>query len=121
MLRQVNSPPFKVWIVGDASASHQAYKHELEVLVKRLGLGYCTQFLGTQQDIDGVLSGLNLLVLASVCHEAFGRVIIEAQAAGVPVVATHVSAIPEVVKHGETGLLVPPSQPHKMAQAWLGF
>jgi glycosyltransferase involved in cell wall biosynthesis len=43
--------------------------------------------------------------------------LLECMAMGVPVVATHVSAIPELVEDGKTGLLVPPGQPEKMARA----
>jgi lipopolysaccharide heptosyltransferase II len=107
VVRQVNFPAIKVWIVGDASSHHQAYKHELKVLVNRLGLGYCTEFLGTQRDITEVLPALNLLVFASVSHEAFGRVIIEAQAAGVPVVATRVGGVIDIIDDNLTGILVP--------------
>ncbi|MBU0548785.1 MAG: glycosyltransferase [Candidatus Omnitrophica bacterium] len=109
VLRKVSSPAIKIWIVGDASSSHQAYKHELEVLVKRLGLVYCTEFLGTQKDIPSVLADLNLLVLASVKHEAFGRVVIEAQAAGVPVIAARVGGVVDIIDDETTGILVTPA------------
>ena len=117
VIRQINAPHIKVWIVGGASASHQAYKHELEVLVKRLGLGYCTEFLGTQRDIPGILSDLNLLVLASIRHEAFGRVIIEAHAAGVPVIATRVGGVVDIIDDNLTGILVAPGDVEGLAQA----
>ncbi len=109
VIRRINSPFLKAWIVGDAAASHQEYKRELEVLVKRLGLGYYVEFLGTQKDVSNILSRLNLLVLSSVCHEAFGRVIIEAQAAGVPVIATSVGGVVDIIDDNLTGLLVPPA------------
>ncbi|MGD9014660.1 MAG: lipopolysaccharide heptosyltransferase II [Candidatus Omnitrophota bacterium] len=117
VIRRVNSPPIKIWIVGGASPSHQAYKRELEILVKRLGLGYCTEFLGAQQDIPGVLADLNLLVLASVRHEAFGRVIIEAQAAGVPVIATRVGGVVDIIDDNLTGILVAPGDVEGLANA----
>ena len=117
VLRQVFSPSIKVWIVGGASASHEAYKRELHVLVNRLGLRHCTEFLGTKQDIATVLSGLNLLVLASVRHEAFGRVVIEAQAAGVPVIATRVGGIVDIIDDNLTGILVAPGDVEGLAEA----
>lgn len=110
-------PKLKIWIVGDASAHHQRYKEEIEVLVRRLGLWHSTEFLGTQRDIPQVVSQLDLLVLATVTHEAFGRVIIEAQASGVPVVATQVGGVVDIIEHKETGLLVPPADPNSMAEA----
>ncbi len=75
-------PQIKIWIVGEAPSSRQAYKEQIQVLVRRLGLAHCTEFLGTQRNIPEILSNLDLVVLATTTHEAFGRVIIEAQAAG---------------------------------------
>ena len=109
----------KIWIVGDAPASKQAYKEQVQVLVKRLGLGHCTEFLGNQKDIPDILSNLDLLVLATTTHEAFGRVILEAQASGVPVVATKVGGVVDIIDDGLTGLLVSPSDPVSMCEAAL--
>jgi len=110
-------PRLKIWIVGDAPPSREAYKEQLQVLVRRLGLWHCTEFLGTQRDIPAILSHLDLLVLATTTHEAFGRVIVEAQAAGVPVVATEVGGVVDIIENKKTGLLVPPSDPTNMAGA----
>jgi len=110
-------PSLKIWIVGEAPNSRQAYKEQLEVLVRRLGLAHCTEFLGTQRNIPEILANLDLVVLATTTQEAFGRVIIEAQAAGVPVVATEVGGVVDIIENGRTGLLVPPSDPQSMADA----
>ncbi|MFH1457585.1 MAG: lipopolysaccharide heptosyltransferase II [Candidatus Omnitrophota bacterium] len=110
-------PRLKIWIVGDASTHRQGYKEEIQVLVRRLGLWHSTEFLGTQRDIPQIMSQLDLLVLATVTHEAFGRVIIEAQACGVPVVATQVGGVVDIIDNKETGLLIPPADPNSMAEA----
>jgi len=110
---------FKIWIVGDAPASKDAYREQVRVLVKRLGLWHCTEFLGTQKNIPEILSHLDLLVLATTTQEAFGRVIIEAQAAGVPVVATAVGGVVDIIEDGRTGLIVPPADPQAMSEAIL--
>ena len=107
----------KIWIVGDAPASRQAYKEQIQVLVKRLGLWQYTEFLGTQKDIPAILANLDCLVLATTTQEAFGRVIIEAQACGVPVVATGVGGVVDIIEDGINGLLVPPSEPTSMSEA----
>ncbi len=107
----------KIWVVGDAPASKDAYKEQIKVLVRRLGLWHCTEFLGSQKDIPEILSHLDLLVLATTTQEAFGRVIIEAQAAGVPVIATAVGGVVDIIDEGKTGLLVPPNDPQAMADA----
>ncbi|MFH1406874.1 MAG: lipopolysaccharide heptosyltransferase II, partial [Candidatus Omnitrophota bacterium] len=83
----------------------------------RLGLSRYIEFLGHRDDIPQVLSRIDLLVLATTIPEAFGRVIIEANAAGVPVVATAVGGVVEIIQHEKTGLLVAPQEPNEMAQA----
>lgn len=110
-------PRLKIWIIGDAPASKEAYKEELQILVRRLGLWHCTEFLGTQRDIPGILENLDLVVLATTTQEAFGRVVIEAQAAGVPVVATKVGGVIDIIEDGKNGLLVPPADAKSMADA----
>ncbi|MBI4982583.1 MAG: lipopolysaccharide heptosyltransferase II [Candidatus Omnitrophica bacterium] len=112
-----NCPNLKIWIVGDAPQSKETHKEELQVLVKRLGLWNNTVFLGYQKDIPEILSQLDVLVLATTTHEAFGRVIIEAQAAGVPVVATKVGGVIDIIEDQKNGLLVPPADPSSMADA----
>ena len=112
-------PRLKIWIVGDAPASKEAYKEEIQVLVHRLGLWHCTEFLGTQRDIPGILAHLDLVVLSTVTHEAFGRVVVEAQAAGVPVVATRVGGVIDIIEDERNGLLVPPADAKSMAEAVL--
>jgi lipopolysaccharide heptosyltransferase II len=110
-------PRLKIWIVGDAPSSKEAYKEQLQVLIKRLGLWHNTEFLGTQRDIPAILTHLDLLVMATTTQEAFGRVVIEAQAAGVPVVATKVGGVIDVIEDGRTGLLVPAADPQSMSEA----
>lgn len=109
-------PHLKIWIIGEAPGSKEAYKEQMQVLVKRLGLWHRTQFLGNQRDIPAILANLDLLVLATTGHEAFGRVIVEAQACGVPVVATRVGGVIDIIEDGRTGLLVSPADPVAMAQ-----
>ncbi len=120
MVKVVRSKPFcKVWIIGDAPASKPEYRQELEVLSRRLGLRNHVEFLGNRSDIPQLLSQVDVMVMATVTQEAFGRVIIEAQAAGVPVVATKIGGIVEVVEHEKTGLLVLPKDTETMADAVL--
>lgn len=114
-------PELKVWVVGNAPSSKEAYKEQVEVLTKRLGLWHCTEFLGTQRDIPAILAQLDCLVLATTTHEAFGRVVIEAQAAGVPVVATKVGGVVDIIEDGKNGLLVPPADSDKMAEAVIRY
>jgi glycosyltransferase involved in cell wall biosynthesis len=66
--------------------------------------------------VPAVMASLDVLVLPS-AYEEMGSVLIEAMAAGLPVVASAVGGIPEVVRHGETGLLVPPDDVDALAAA----
>ncbi|MBP7216045.1 MAG: lipopolysaccharide heptosyltransferase II [Candidatus Omnitrophica bacterium] len=112
-------PHIKIWVVGDAPASKELYKEQVQILTKRLGLWNATEFVGVRKDIPGILADLHVLVLATTSHEAFGRVIIEAQARGVPVVATRVGGVVDIIEDGRNGLLVPPADPQAMAEAVL--
>jgi len=110
-------PSVKIQIIGDAPVKKQPYKDELILLTKRLGISGQVEFMGNRRDIPELLSKADCLVLSTITHEAFGRVIIEAQAAGVPVVATRVGGVTEVIDHEKTGLLVMPKDIEAMSDA----
>ncbi len=110
-------PNIKVQIIGDAPASKAGYKEELMMTAKKLGLEFKVEFLGNRRDVPQLLANADCLVLSTITQEAFGRVIIEAQSAGVPVVATQVGGVTEVIDHEQTGLLVAPKDEVMMAQA----
>jgi len=78
-----------------------------------------TRFLGEQshEAIAGMLQRADILVVPSVCDEPFGLPAAEAMAAGVAVVASKAGGLAEIVRHGETGLLVPRSDPSALASA----
>lgn len=81
---------------------------EAERLRDEAGTGpQAVQFLGQRTDIPQLMAAFDILVVPSL-NEGMGRVILEAGAAGTPVVASHVGGIPDVVDDGETGLLVRP-------------
>jgi lipopolysaccharide heptosyltransferase II len=118
MAKVVRSVPYaKIWVAGEAPAKRPAYKQELQMLARRLGLESHVEFLGNRRDIPQVLERTDILVLSTVTPEAFGRVILEAQAAGVPVVATNVGGVVDIIDDGETGLLVFPKDTDAMAEA----
>lgn len=110
-------PNVKIWIVGETGRGKDNYREEINVSIKRLGLSQNVEFLGRQRDIPHILNQLNLLAVSTITEEAFGRVIIEAQAAGVPVVATRVGGIVDIIEDGVNGLLVAPRDIQAMAQA----
>lgn len=81
-------------------------RSDLEAEAAALGLDDHVRFLGWRDDVAQLMNAFDLLVVPSL-WEGFGLVILEAMAHQIPVVASAVSAIPEIVVHGETGLLVP--------------
>ncbi|PNM90247.1 glycosyltransferase family 4 protein [Achromobacter xylosoxidans] len=78
----------------------------LKDMARQHGCQARTHFLGRRADIGNVLAASDIFALATQ-FEALGTSFIEAAACGLPIVGTRVGGVPEVVKHGETGLLVP--------------
>ena len=95
-------------------------KESIEGTVQAMGLRRSVRFLGTRQDVPALLALMDLVVHPSL-EEGFSNAILEAMAAGKPVVATAVGGNPEAIAHGETGLLVPPGNGRALAEAirWL--
>ena len=89
---------------------------ELEALAGSLEIGKRVHFLGWRTDTPRVFAALDVFLMPSL-WEGFGLVLLEAMAQGVPVVGSAVSAIPEVVAEGETGLLCPPGDADCLAAA----
>jgi glycosyltransferase involved in cell wall biosynthesis len=101
----------KLVILGDG-----ILRAELEAYVNENGLSKKVMFLGSRRDIPEMMQIFDVFVLSSV-SEGLPIALLEAMAAGIPVVATMVGGIPEVVVDGGTGLLVPPQNPAVLAEA----
>ena len=107
-------PEASILIIGDGKM-----ESSLKQIASSLGLNERNnQFLGVQKNTSDYLESMDVFVLPSV-EEGLGIAILEAMAAGVPVVATSVGGIPEIVTHGETGLLVEPKNPKMLTDAVL--
>jgi glycosyltransferase involved in cell wall biosynthesis len=91
---------------------------ELCAFANELGIVHAAHFLGQRSDVPDLLLETDLLVSASI-WEGFPTVILEAMAAGAPVVATDVSGSRELVRDGQTGRLVPMGQPAALAQVMI--
>ncbi|MFN7169658.1 MAG: lipopolysaccharide heptosyltransferase II, partial [Candidatus Omnitrophota bacterium] len=102
---------------GEVAPDKREYKRELDLLIRQLGLERYVEFLGHVDNVVELLHSLDLLVLATTAHEAFGRVLIEAGACGVPVVATQVGGVTDIIQEGVNGLLISPRNPPEMAEA----
>jgi len=110
------SQPGVHWVlVGDGEL-----RATLQERCRSLGLEPHVHFTGWRHDVPDILALGDLFVLPSL-WEHFGRVVIEAMAMAKPVVATDAGGIPEIVRHGETGLLVPPARPQALAESVLAL
>jgi glycosyltransferase involved in cell wall biosynthesis len=98
-------------IVGDGSC-----RMELEELVRKKELEDCIQFLGFRADIQTLMKDFDLFVLPSL-SEGLSSAIMEAMASSLPVIASNVGGIPELVQNGDNGLLVRPADPESLARA----
>jgi L-malate glycosyltransferase len=109
-------PAVRLVVVGEPRfrPENREYLAALHRLVAEWGLGNRVAFPGHEDDIDRVFRSLDVLLHAAE-REPFGRVLIEAMAQRVPVVAVAEGGIPEIVRDGETGFLVPGSDPGAMA------
>jgi glycosyltransferase involved in cell wall biosynthesis len=107
------APRIKVIVVGSGSL-----QMELDRQAHDLRVDDVVYFLGFRKDVPQILSSLDLFVLSS--HlEGLGSSIMDAMACRLPVVATMAGGIPEIVRHNETGLLVPPKDPSALADTIL--
>lgn len=92
-------------------------EERLRVQATSLGLDARVHFLGLRRDIPTILAALDVFAGPSLIQEVFGIVFLEAGVMGLPVVASRLDGIPEVVLDGETGILVPPGDPAALADA----
>jgi glycosyltransferase involved in cell wall biosynthesis len=89
---------------------------EMQQLAESLGLADAVHFLGPRRDVPDLLNAMDVFVLPSY-SEGVSLALLEAMAAGLPVIATAVGGLPEVVTDGDNGLLIPPRDPDALAGA----
>jgi glycosyltransferase involved in cell wall biosynthesis len=103
-------PKLHLLILGDGPA-----RPDLEAQVTRLGLTNRVTFTGFFDDLPGALAAMDLLAQPSVKEEGFPTALLEAQAAGLPVVASDIGGVKETIDVKRTGLLVPPGDTAALA------
>ena len=111
-LAQMRDADWELICAGDGEVS------KYQAMAGQLGLSPRVRFVGwvDEDEAQALLAGSDLLVLPSL-NEGLPMAIIEAMAHGLPVIATPVGGIPELVTSGRTGLLVPPADPDALAGA----
>ena len=108
-------PGLRYQIVGDGPRSA-----ELRALAEARGVAGIIDFLGHREDVPALLAAADVFVLPS-RSEAFPNGVIEAMAAGLPVVACAVGGLLDLIETNRTGILVPPSDPEPLAAALRGL
>jgi glycosyltransferase involved in cell wall biosynthesis len=103
-------PKVRLLIIGDGPE-----RDRLVALAEELGITDHVTFLGQRHDVADLLEGADVVTLSSYTVECFPFSVLEAMAAGKPVVCTAVGGIPEMVDEGVTGFLVPPRAPVALA------
>ncbi len=103
-------------VVGDEAARSGVYGERLESLISELRLTQGVRLIRSCEDVAPLIASLDVLVSAS-RSEAFGMVMVEAAACCVPVVATATEGAKEIIKDGETGLIVPIDDARALASA----
>lgn len=104
-------PSAKLFIVGEGKE-----EANLKQMVRDLSLNDCIQFLPIVNQTSEILSLFDIFAMPS-RQEGLGLSIMEAQASGVPVVASNVGGIPTLIQHNVTGILVPKENPEMLAEA----
>lgn len=117
MLARLKDTTSLLILIGDRrSASWPDFTPEVDGLASGLGVADRVVFTGHRRDAARLVHGLDVLVCAS-REEGFGLAVLEAAAAGTPVVATRCGGPEDIIEHEVTGLLVPPEDPAALAQA----
>jgi glycosyltransferase involved in cell wall biosynthesis/GT2 family glycosyltransferase len=112
-------PDARYVLTGDPFPRPQdlAYREHLVALVEELDLGDAVIVAGHVEEIADVYAAADVVVNPARFNEPFGRVPFEAAVAGRPAVVTRVGAIPELLRHGHSALIVEPDDPRALAEA----
>jgi glycosyltransferase involved in cell wall biosynthesis len=103
------APEFRLWIAGSGPSLPELVRR-----IDQLGLAGHVHLLGPVRDVPALLRQARMFVLSSV-SEGVPLAVLEAMASGLPVAATRVGGVPDIVADGVTGLLTPPREPAALA------
>ena len=107
----------ETYIVGEVYGNRHEFREELNNLAASLDLTNKVHFMGFYENVQPFLEKCNIFILPSTRQEPLGIVMLEAMAARRAVIATDGGGAREIITDGEDGLLVPPGDSHRMAEA----
>jgi glycosyltransferase involved in cell wall biosynthesis/SAM-dependent methyltransferase len=102
-LRRHGIDNFSIWVIGEGY-----YGAKLQRLTATLGLFACVRFWGFRHDVPELLKGCDVLIVPTRRYESFGYVALEGMAMTLPVIATKIGGLEELVEHGVSGFLIQP-------------
>jgi len=115
-----NTPGVSCIIAGSALFGEEAYEQRLRQMVRDLALGERVHFLGQRSDVPRLMRAVDAVIHPSIDPEPFGRTLVEAMLADVPVIATDAGAASDILEGGRAGTLIPPGDAVALAQAIAG-
>jgi len=92
------------------------YRQKIDEQIARLNIGRYIHWVGFTQDVAGELDKMDLFILPSLFGEGLPMVILEAMAAGVPIVGTHVEGVPEAIRDNVEGRIAQPNDAADLAR-----
>ncbi|MFT4113472.1 glycosyltransferase family 4 protein [Silvibacterium sp.] len=110
-------PDVHLAIVGDALFGEKEYVESLHALVQRHKLSERVHFLGFRRDVPQLMRSVDVIAHTATAPEPFGRVIVEGMLASRPVIATRAGGAVEIIRDGETGILVTPGHTTELQEA----
>jgi len=113
-------PDTVFWVVGQDGIGEEGLTDRMTQFTKQLGVEKSFRFFGKRDDIPSIMNRIDLLTVPSLA-EAFGKVIIEGMACRKCVIASNVGGIPEIIRDGENGILIPPGDCKKLEQSILSI
>lgn len=122
LLRALAEPPMAVRgavgvVAGDAWPGQEQHERRLRDLGARLALGDRLRMIGFREDVAGLYGAADVVVVPSTRPDPLPNSALEAAAAGCCVVAAAHGGLPEIIRDGQTGVLVPPGDPRALAEA----
>lgn len=108
-------PKLRCLLVGDTALEDKYYEDRLRLLVTNLDVDENIIFTGYQSNVADYMNAMDVVIHASITPEPFGRVLLEAMALKKPLIGANAGAVPEIIRHGETGMLSTPGDDQMLA------